>query len=101
MSTKAEELANALENLEATGWGGDCFALTDYSEKQAELAAAELRRLAAVESELADCKAAYESQFRELHALKASIGEPVAWIRGSGLSMLKLENGGCATVFAS
>ena len=27
--------------------------------------------------------------------------EPVAWIRGSGLEMLKLENGGVATVFAS
>ena len=42
-----------------------------------EAAAAELRRLS---SELADCKAAYESQFKELHALKASIGEPVAWL---------------------
>jgi hypothetical protein len=27
--------------------------------------------------------------------------EPKAWIRGSGLEMLKLENGGVATVFAS
>ena len=27
--------------------------------------------------------------------------EPVAWIRGSGLEMLKLENGGRATVYAS
>ena len=27
--------------------------------------------------------------------------EPVAWIRGSGLEMLKLENGGHATVYAS
>lgn len=36
-------------------------------------------------------------------ALEAALkpGEPVAWIRGSGLEMLKLENGGAATVFAS
>ncbi len=27
--------------------------------------------------------------------------EPVAWIRGSGLEMLKRENGGVATVFFS
>jgi hypothetical protein len=27
--------------------------------------------------------------------------EPVAWIRGSGLEVLKPENGGVATVFAS
>lgn len=39
-------------------------------------ASIELRRLSA---ELAECKAAYESQFKELHALKASLGEPVAW----------------------
>lgn len=44
-------LADALENLEATGWGGDCFALTEYSEKQAELAAIELRRLHQSETE--------------------------------------------------
>lgn len=42
---EALRLADALENLEATGWGGDCFMLTDWSEKQATLAAAELRRL--------------------------------------------------------
>lgn len=41
----ALRLADALENLEATGLGGDCFMLTDWSEKQATLAAAELRRL--------------------------------------------------------
>jgi hypothetical protein len=29
------------------------------------------------------------------------VQEPVAWIRGSGLEMLKLENGGVATVYAS
>lgn len=47
MSEQAEELrlADALENLEATGYGGDCFELTAHSEKQANLAAAELRRL--------------------------------------------------------
>ena len=32
---------------------------------------------------------------------KQEQGEPVAWIRGSGLEMLKLENGGVATVYAS
>ena len=42
-------------------------------------ASIELRRLAAVERELEECKAAYESQFKELHAIKASLGEPVAW----------------------
>ena len=41
---EALRLADALENLEATGWGGDCFALTKHSEQQAELAAAKLRR---------------------------------------------------------
>jgi hypothetical protein len=30
-----------------------------------------------------------------------TVQEPVAWIRGSGLEMLKLENGGHATVYAS
>ena len=45
---EALRLAGALENLEATGWGGDCFALTESSEKQAEAAAAELRRLHAL-----------------------------------------------------
>lgn len=48
---EALRLADALENLEATGWGGDCFALTEYSEKQAELAAIELRRLHQSETE--------------------------------------------------
>ena len=56
--SKALELADALENLEATGWGGDCFALTEHSEKQAELAAAELRRLDAVEQELEELRRA-------------------------------------------
>lgn len=49
---EAERLAEELENLEATGWGGDCFALTEHSEKQANLAAAELRRLSAINAEL-------------------------------------------------
>lgn len=48
---EALRLADALENLEATGWGGDCFALTKHSEQQAQLAADELRRLAGVEAE--------------------------------------------------
>lgn len=54
MSEKPEalRLADALENLEATGWGGDCFALTEYSQKQADQAAAELRRLHAQREEL-------------------------------------------------
>ena len=30
---EALRLADALENLEATGWGGDCFTLTEYSQK--------------------------------------------------------------------
>jgi hypothetical protein len=34
-------------------------------------------------------------------AIAAPVQEPVAWIRGSGLEMLKLENGGHATVYAS
>lgn len=38
-----------------------------------EAAAAELRRLSAVEAELAECKAAYESQFKELHSLKSTL----------------------------
>ena len=42
---EALRLADALENLEATGWGGDSFALTEYSEQQATFAAKELRRL--------------------------------------------------------
>lgn len=50
----ALELADSLENLEATGWGGDCFALTEHSEKQANLAAAELRRLHAINAELVE-----------------------------------------------
>lgn len=41
----ALHLADALENLEATGWGGDCFALTEHSEQQAQQAAVELRRM--------------------------------------------------------
>lgn len=50
---------------------------------------AELRRLAQVEA--------------EHEALKKAISDavPVAWIRGSGMEMLKLENGGTTTVFAS
>jgi hypothetical protein len=51
---KALQLADSLENLEATGWGGDSFALTENSEKQANLAAAELRRLHSVNAELLD-----------------------------------------------
>ena len=55
--SKAEELAEALRTGDRSGiW---------YSGMEA---AAELRRLS---SELAECKAAYESQFKELHALKA------------------------------
>lgn len=42
---EALRLADELENLEATGWGGDCFALTEHSQQQAGEAAAELRRL--------------------------------------------------------
>jgi hypothetical protein len=49
--SEALQLAVALENLEATGCG-DCFSLTEYSEKQANLAAAELRRLHEVNAEL-------------------------------------------------
>ena len=41
----ALHLADALENLEATGWGGDCFSLTEHSEQQAQQAAVEMRRL--------------------------------------------------------
>ena len=48
---KALQLADALENLEATGYG-DCFQLTEHSEDQANLAAAELRRLNSVNAEL-------------------------------------------------
>ena len=59
--SKALELAAHLE----------AFALNFKDRK----AAAELRRLDAalviVDGELAECKAAYESQFKELHALKA------------------------------
>ena len=46
---EALRLADALENLESTGWG---LAITEYSEKQANLAAAELRRLHSVNAEL-------------------------------------------------
>jgi hypothetical protein len=56
---KALQLADSLENLEATGWGGDCFALTENSEKQANLAAAELRRLHSVNAELLDALSKY------------------------------------------
>lgn len=76
MSTKAEELAKAL--LSAPG----AWQVARYCDD----AAIELRRLAEIErqylalkAELTECKAAYESQFKELAALKASIGEPVAW----------------------
>ena len=42
-------------------------------------------RYAAMETELTECKAAYESQFKELHAVKAELkaikeAEPVAWL---------------------
>ena len=36
-----------------------------------------------------------------LDQIEKMAGAPVAWIRGSGIEMLKLENGGCATVYAS
>ena len=53
MTTQPEalRLADELENLEATGWGGDCFALTEHSQQQAGEAATELRRLSAVEAQ--------------------------------------------------
>jgi hypothetical protein len=53
-NTEAERLAEELENLQATGWGGDCFSLTEYSEQQANLAAAELRRLVSFNNQLMD-----------------------------------------------
>ena len=34
-------------------------------------------------------------------AIIAKLGKPFAFIRGSGLEMIKLENGGTATVYAS
>lgn len=52
------QLADALRNLEATGWGGDSFALTEYSEQQANLAAAELERLY---NEVTDLKQALDT----------------------------------------
>jgi len=47
MNTQPEalRLADELDRLESIGWGGDQADLTKYSEEQAELAAAELRRL--------------------------------------------------------
>ena len=79
MTTKAEELADKVTAPTAGPW--------DSLE-----AAEELRRLS---SELTECKAAYESQFKELHALKASIGEPVGgyWWNTESLQTKMIEKG--------
>lgn len=60
MNTQPESLrlADQLENLEATGCG-DSFSLTPYSEKQANLAAAELRRLYEENTALRKCATKY------------------------------------------
>ena len=55
----------------------------------------------------AACRQAAErldAQMVEIARLRAALRttqEPVVWIRGSGMEMLKLENGGVATVYAS
>ena len=49
---EALRLAHELERLESTGWGGDQADLTEYSQKQAQSAALELRRLHEVNQEL-------------------------------------------------
>jgi hypothetical protein len=54
---EALRLADALNNLEATGACSDSVALTDWSWQQAELAAAELRRLHPFEAECERLKA--------------------------------------------
>jgi hypothetical protein len=52
-------------------------------------------------NDIAVWMASFAQEHTTLPAQPAPVQEPVAWIRGSGLEMLKLENGGHATVYAS
>ena len=70
---EALRLAHALEEcLDVGGSSSDAMGLTDWSQKQCDLAAAELRRLHSLNAEL-------------LEALKASI-EPLVIYRAYGWS---------------
>ena len=88
--SKAEELAAKLGNLEATGWGGDCFALTEYSEKQAELAAAELRRLAAEVESLRHALSFYADGTR-YHGPNQPLDAPDKWSEKVGSNAYRLD----------
>lgn len=61
-------LADAIERLESTGWGGDQADLTTYSQKQAELAATELRRLHEVNQELFKAAKLFQDYMRFMDA---------------------------------
>lgn len=82
--SRAEELAKDIER----NW-----AIDETTDLFLNSAAAVIRRLAAVEEELSECKAAYESQFKELHALKKAISEaePVAWMSRASLVNCEID----------
>lgn len=83
--SKAEELASELDEE-----AGKSFAHVTMIPRSLAADVAEVIRGMAKES----------AQLRaELEAIYSAV--PVAWIRGSGLEMLKPENGGHATVYAS
>lgn len=81
LQTFEASLRHAVRERQAATVGGGHFTHQELEEVLSEIEA------------LRNAKA-------QLEAMAAG-QEPVAWIRGSGIEMLKLENGGCATVYAS
>lgn len=76
--SRAEELALQSENLADARLESDGYEWSVDADVQLRIDAAELRRLSAVEAELAECKAAYELQSKALHALKATLAASCA-----------------------
>lgn len=85
---EALRLADALENLEATATCSDNACLTHWSEEQANLAAAELRRLHA---EIERLRAALELVACQDQGCGGNVTEAEAWRSAQAIARATLK----------